>query len=190
MSNKILKFPVLFSLIALLVTSCARNLSSNTYVDSSTAGVVYEGTIISARQVTVKDSDKLGEKPGLGTLGGGALGGIAASNIGKGKGSAASSVGGAVAGAVLGTWLQDQLSTQQGMEYIVKISEDNLDNVEKNYNSTKLTNPSVSEKITGSAKIGLKTKTISVVQGADTVFTPGQKVYVIYNDDRPRITPR
>ena len=181
----------LTAVLALTTVACAKNLSGSTYVDSSTAGIVYEGVIISSRPVTIKDA-KLNEGAGgLGTIGGGVAGGIAGSNIGKGKGSSAGAVGGAIAGAVLGHIIEDQLNTQQGYEYIVKINEDNSDDSfeEKNSNSNR-DESSVGSKVRNSTKLGLKSRTLSIVQGADTVFSPGQQVYVIYNDDRPRITPR
>ena len=176
--------------LSLSLSSCAKNLNNNAYTENSTVGIVYEGTVLSARQVIINANDKLGDKPGLGTLAGGLGGGIAGSEVGKGKGSAAGAVGGAVAGAVIGAIIDQQLNKQQGMEYIVKLSDDSLsDAVEGNNKTIKLGGDSVSDKIRSSTKLGMKSKIISVVQGLDQVVQPGQKVYVIYNDDRPRVVP-
>ncbi len=182
------KLPILAFTLALVLTSCAKRMGNEVYTDSSTAGIVYEGTIISARPVTIKDTDELGEKPGLGALGGGIAGGIGGSNIGKGKGSAAAAVGGAIAGAVVGAIIEDQLKTQQGMEYIVRLSEDSIgaDSIESTHTNAR----SVSQQIRGSTKLGLKSRTISVIQGIDGgTFSTGTRVFVIYNDDRPRVVP-
>jgi outer membrane lipoprotein SlyB len=177
--------------IAVATTACAKNLGNATYLDNSTVGIVYEGVILSSRPVTIKSDKSDGDQMGLGTLGGGALGGVAGSNIGKGKGSSAGAVGGAIAGAVLGHIIEDQLNTQQGFEYIVKLNDDSLseegDESTTNYNKDE---SSVSSKLRNSTKIGLKSRAISVVQADAQPFTPGQQVYVIYNDDRPRITPK
>ncbi len=183
--------PILALTLALVLTSCAKQIGGSTYVSSASTGIVYEGMIISARPVTIKDSDKLGEKPGVGMLGGGVLGGIGGSNIGKGKGSSAAAVGGALAGAVVGAMIEDQLNTQQGMEYIVRLSEDSLsDSDNETHENVSVGGKTISQKIQGSTKMGLKSRTISVVQGMqDGTFSTGTKVFVIYNDDRPRIVP-
>jgi hypothetical protein len=76
------------------------------------------------------------------------------------------------------------------MEYIVKLDQNNID--EKSKTSTVNKNSSgasISDKVTGSTKLGLKSKTISVVQGMDNPLQAGQRVYVIYNDNRPRVIP-
>lgn len=184
------KLPILALTLALVLTSCAKQMGNSTYVNSASTGIVYEGVIISARPVTIKDSDKLGEKPGLGALGGGVAGGIGGSNIGKGKGSAAAAVGGAIAGAVVGAMVEDALNTQQGMEYIIRLSDDSTDESSAGFSSKNMRNPSVSEQIRGSTKLGMKSRTISVVQGLqDGSFSTGTRVFVIYNDDRPRVVP-
>jgi outer membrane lipoprotein SlyB len=181
-------FLALFSVAFL--SSCGRNLQSNNYVDSSTVGIVYEGTVVSARQVTIKSSDKLGEKPGIGTLGGAVAGGLAGSEVGKGKGSSAGAVGGALAGAVLGALIEDQLGQQQGMEYLVRLSDDSLAEIDSDQNKNYRINSSdVESKLRGSTKMGLKSKVISVVQGMENPVQVGQRVFVVYNDDRPRVVP-
>ena len=156
----------------LMLSGCARNLDTNNYVSSSTSGVVLEGVVVSARAVTVSDTDRLGGN-GAGIIGGGIAGGVAGSTIGQGKGAVLGAVGGAAIGAVAGAVIQDQLSTSDGMEYIVKLKDENIGSPYK-------TRPAAQS----------KTELISVVQGKDVVFSAGQKVYVIYNDDRPRMTAR
>ena len=183
----------LFSLAlsAMLVLSgCARQMGANNYTSSSAGGVVLEGTIVSARAVTVKDTDKLQDNA-MGGLAGGAVGGIGAHSVGKGTGNAAATVGGAIAGAVIGAMIQDELGTSDGMEYIVKLAK-NDDSEEKATRTTDV-NISRGNKVEDKIKNNIKTKgtssrLISVIQGKDVIYTPGQHVYIVYSDDRPRIT--
>jgi outer membrane lipoprotein SlyB len=173
-------------------TSCAKDLGGSTYVDSANAGVVLEGTVVSARPVKIKSSDKLGGagSNGLGMLGGGAMGGIAGNSLGKGTGNAAATVGGAILGAVIGNVIEDQLGQSEGVEYIVKVSDDNMSTGDSSDENVSIsTGNSIKNKITNNTKIKAKTKMVSVVQGKDQIFSPGQKVYVIYSDDRPRLAP-
>lgn len=180
----------LFSLAlsAILVLSgCARQMGANTYTSSSAGGVVLEGTIVSARAVTIKDSDKLQDNT-MGGLAGGAVGGVGASNIGKGSGSTAATVGGALVGAVAGAFIQDALSTSEGMEYIVKLDKGN-EAPEKTVTIHHVKDTTVEDKMRNSIKTqGTSSNLISVIQGKDVIYTPGQHVYVVYADDRPRIT--
>ncbi len=187
-SFKLLSLAVVASLV---LSSCARRMDSSSYVSSASTGLVYEGVILSARPVTINDSDTAGGQPGLGTLGGGLAGGIGGSQIGKGKGSAVGAVGGAVAGAVIGSLLEDRLKTQNGFEYIVKLSDGNMGAApSESSRSYNVGGQKVSQKIQNSTSVGLTSRTISVVQGADVQYAVGSPVYVIYNDDRPRIVPR
>jgi outer membrane lipoprotein SlyB len=104
-----------------MLAGCARNLEQDVYTSGNTVGKVVQGVIVSARPVTVKDQDDT-SNAGVGALGGGVAGGVAGSAIGKGKGSALAAVGGAIAGAVIGAYAEDALSTQSGMEYVVKLA--------------------------------------------------------------------
>jgi outer membrane lipoprotein SlyB len=181
-----------FALVVMLgLTGCARNMNSNVYTSSSAGGVALEGTVVSSRAITIKDADKLQDNA-LGGIAGAAVGGIGASNVGKGSGNTAATVGGALAGAAIGALIQDELGTSQGMEYIVKLDK-NADSEDSDDISRRETTISRGSKIQDKLKNQVKTKgtssrLVTVIQGADVVYTPGQRVYVIYNDDRPRIT--
>lgn len=175
---------------ALVLTGCARNMNSNVYTSSSAAGLVLEGTVVSARAITIKDTDKLQDNA-LGGVAGAAVGGIGASNIGKGSGNTAATVGGALAGAALGALLQDELSTSQGMEYVVRLDKnaDSEDSSGDELTITRSNTNTVQDKLKSKIKTkGTSSRMISVIQGNDIVYTPGQRVFVIYSDDRPRIT--
>ncbi len=55
-------FPKLFNVLlvaSLMLTACARDMSSDVYTSGAASGKVLEGTIVSARPVTIKENDKL-----------------------------------------------------------------------------------------------------------------------------------
>lgn len=184
-----MKFSHLILIGALVMTaSCARKLSPNEYIDSSTSGMVLEGVIVSARPVTVRGSDNLGDN-GAGLLGGGLVGGIAGNQFGGGSGNTAATVGGVLVGAALGSVLQDQLSNDAGMEYIVKLNSNNIDK-DSGYKEELTVNSGSKKPSTKTINSNLKSELISVVQGADVAFAKGTPVYIVYSDDRPRLIAR
>ncbi len=111
---------ILILCLGIILTGCAANLDNNRYATSATGQInsVSEGVIISARPVTVST-----ENGGVGTLAGGIAGGVLGNTVG---GSSVANTLGAVGGAVLGGYLggkaQQGLSTQGGIEYIVKLN--------------------------------------------------------------------
>ncbi len=182
---------IFFVLIcSVFLVSCHRNMDSSVYTQQNTIGVVVEGVVVSARQVKVKEAERLQDNA-LGGLAGGAGGAVAGSGIGKGRGSTLAGIGGAVAGAVAGAMIQDALSTTTAMEYIVKITSED-DSANSRRNDLRLARNSVSQNVKNSIDTGnTKTKLISVVQGMDVVFGVGQPVYVAYSDDnRARLIAR
>lgn len=194
MKKVVFKFVTIVAVASVFLTGCARNLGANTYVSSATVGKVLEGTVISATAVTIKDTDQLG-KNGVGTLGGGIMGGILGSSIGKGKGSSLGAGAGAIAGGLAGAYIQDKLSTSQGFQYVVRLDPKYISEVPKsNTVSTKNINinrtTSVDDEIKSSIAVeNTRTDLLSVVQGGDVVIGVGQRVLIIYNNDRPRLTP-
>ncbi len=177
---------ILFALLVpIFLISCSRDLSSANYVDSSTAGVVLEGMIMSKRAVRIKANE--GNEPNVGTLAGGALGGVGGNSFGKGTGKGAATIGGVIAGALIGTALQNEFSTQNGFEYIVKVKDDNMSDIEESRRNYSVNNNTIKNKIVGSMQTNTKTKIISVIQAGNDNLGIGQKVYVIYSDDRPRV---
>jgi outer membrane lipoprotein SlyB len=181
------KLFVAVSIASLLgLSGCARDLDSSTYVDSSTVGLVLEGVVISARPVKVKGADKLGNNK-TGMLAGGAAGAVGGSMVGQGGGQVAAAVGAGLVGAALGALAESELSTSDGIEYIVKVSKENLGANDRSNSSVNFGNNSVDNKLKNSVQTSMKTEMISVVQGKDVILPVGQKVYVIYSDDRPRL---
>ena len=61
----------------------------------------------------------------IGTVGGGALGGIAGSTVGGGSGRAVASAIGAVAGAVIGSKVEEKASQVDALELVIKKDDGN-----------------------------------------------------------------
>lgn len=108
-------------------TGCAREISPDVYSADHVgeASVSFSGTIISTRQITVQDKERLQENT-LGIVGGGVGGVLAGSKIGKGTGNSAAMIGGALVGATAGAFAEKALKTQQGTEYIVQLDNGEL----------------------------------------------------------------
>ena len=179
--RKLLLLPAL-----LLCAACARNMNSNVYSDSATPGKVLEGTVISARPVTIKAHDKLQDNT-LGGVGGGVAGGLLGSQVGNGGGSVAGAIGGALLGAVGGALAEDALGSSDGTEYLIKLDKKYLQ--EYHTISKKIVSNgknSVEQGMT-STDVPSKTDIVSVAQAPDESIRKGSRVYVIYNDDRPRV---
>jgi outer membrane lipoprotein SlyB len=102
------------------LTACTPNISPDV-VSASGANQVQnaeEGTVISKRAVTVKPNNTA-----VGTLTGAGLGAIGGSQIGGGDTRYATGLIGAVAGGLAGSMIQDKLTTQKGIEYVVKLDQ-------------------------------------------------------------------
>ena len=75
------------------------------------------GTVAAVRTVTIQDD----QSSGVGTLGGAALGGVAASTIGGGRGSILASIGGALLGGIVGNAVENRMGKTQGLEITVQL---------------------------------------------------------------------
>jgi len=110
-------------LLVLVVSSCTRRISPNTYSAASVgeASQTFRGVVIGLRQIEVKEAERLQDNSmgmGVGALAGGALG----SQIGSGtSANVVGAVVGALAGGTAGTFLQDSMGTQDGIEYTVQL---------------------------------------------------------------------
>lgn len=107
------------SALSLLAAACTPNINSNHYNTSAagTVGQVMPCTVVSVRQVNVSSSDS-STGAVLGAIGGG----VAGSTIGRGRGSVLGALGGAALGGVAGNYAQEGLTSQTGVEYIVKLN--------------------------------------------------------------------
>jgi outer membrane lipoprotein SlyB len=178
MKNIVLLATSIVSII-LLLSGCARDLSSSVYTSDSTLSLTMEGTVLSARDITIKGNDKLSENT-TGMLAGGLLGGVAGANVGSGNGQTAAIAGAAIAGAVLGTIAENKLSQKQGKEYIIKVDTSKLKH--DYYEGS----DSMRDAISAATTNGL----ITIVQGAENPLSEGQGVYVIFSDKRTRVIPK
>ncbi len=108
------------SLIGLLsLAGCASNVGSTDYNGAQTRSVqeVSYGVVTNVRQVNIQDNNNLP----IGALAGAAVGGLAGSQVGGGNGRIAGGVLGAVLGGVGGSAIQNQVSSQKGLEITVKL---------------------------------------------------------------------
>lgn len=77
------------------------------------------GTIESVRAVKIQADN--GQPSGLGALGGGALGAIAASSIGGGRGALLTGIAGGLGGAVAGNAIEGGIAKRNGLEITVRL---------------------------------------------------------------------
>lgn len=115
MMNKMF-FSLAFS--TLLLAGCASNINSDHYTTSATGKVstVSQCTVLSMRYVGVSDNS------GAGTMIGGIAGGVAGSTIGGGSTAhTLGAVGGALLGGLVGSAAEQGLSSQTGIEYVLKL---------------------------------------------------------------------
>ena len=106
------------SAVTILLSACAPNINSNHYATSNTGAVgqVMACTVVNVRQVNVSSTDSSSGAV-LGAIGGG----VAGSTIGHGRGSVLGALGGAALGGIAGNMAQEGLTSQTGVEYVVKL---------------------------------------------------------------------
>ncbi|MHB1678291.1 MAG: outer membrane lipoprotein [Sulfuriferula sp.] len=103
----------------LSLAGCASNVGSTDYGSSQVRSVqeVSYGVVTNVRQVTIQGGNKLP----VGGLAGAAAGGIAGSEVGGGNGQIVGAVLGAVLGGIGGNALQNDVTSQKGLEITVKL---------------------------------------------------------------------
>ena len=176
MNMKIKKNALVIVLMSFLFASCSRDLDNSMYTSSNTTNLTMEGVVISTRAVKIKETDKL-EDNKMGMLAGGVLGGVAGTGVGGGTGKGLAIVGGAIGGAALGALAQKALSNSKGIEYIVKVDT-------SNFKDTYFDGNAAMRNVIATAKVnGL----LTVVQGQENPIGVGQKVYVIFSENRTRV---
>jgi outer membrane lipoprotein SlyB len=114
----------LTALVVAALAGCATKESgSGTYKQGETGReqTVRMATVESVRPVSIS-----GNRSGLGTLAGGAVGGIAGSDVGHGKGSAVAAVLGGVVGAIGGEALEERATRHEGVEITVRLENGEL----------------------------------------------------------------
>ena len=104
--------------IAVAITGCAQSTSGRSYTEKNSrrSYEVLMGTLIDVRDVVIERDER-----GVGTVTGAALGGIAASNVGKGRGKLAATIIGAVAGGIIGKKVEGEVTKEQGVELLIDL---------------------------------------------------------------------
>lgn len=103
-----------------LLSGCPASMSASSYTrdQARTAQNVEFGQVESVREVQIE-----GTKSGVGTLAGGAIGGVLGNEVGAGTGRTLATIGVGLAGAVAGSAIEEGVTRQPGLEITV-----NLDN--------------------------------------------------------------
>lgn len=165
--------------LSLGLTACAPNISPDT-VSASEANDVQsavEGIIVSKRVVTVKGDSNL-----LGTGVGAVAGGIAGSALGGGRGKLLTTLGGAVVGGAAGNLIEDKMQTQQGIEYVVKLTQEQGPTTTISTNGSASNSSGYDAKNRSTTTISSKSaanRYVNIIQGqGQQVLQVGQKVLV------------
>ncbi|MFO1381937.1 MAG: glycine zipper 2TM domain-containing protein [Chitinivorax sp.] len=105
---------------AVLLGGCAGSLTGETYSreNARVMQTVQRATVTSVRLVKLE-----GTNSGIGTVAGAGLGGIAGSEMGRGRGSAAGAIAGVVLGGIIGTAMENKGTQTQGIEVTVKMND-------------------------------------------------------------------
>lgn len=158
---------------------CARDLSNTTYTSDSTLNVVLEGIILSKRNVKIKESERLGDNTtgaAVGALGTGALLAGNSNDLGV-------VIGGAVVGGVIGSIAQSALSSNNGVEYIVKVDTSKMD--KEYYEGSRL----MRNAIAAVRATGIVTVVQSKQSKKEVPMSEGQNVLLIISEKRTRVIP-
>jgi len=102
----------------LVLSGCPASMSGGAYSrdQAREAQEVRLGYVESVRQVLIE-----GTRSGVGAVGGAALGGVAGSTIGRGRGQVAGAIGGAVLGGLAGSAIEENATRQPGLEITVQL---------------------------------------------------------------------
>ncbi len=113
-----LKVVGIMLLAGVALGGCASSLSGSAYSRSQARQVeeVRMGTVESVRQVQIE-----GTKTPVGTVAGAAVGGLAGSELGQGRGSTVGAILGAVGGGLAGSAIEEGVTRQPGLEITVKL---------------------------------------------------------------------
>lgn len=158
------------TMLLLNLTACAPNISPDT-VSASNANAIQaavEGTIVSKRIVTVRGDNNI-----VGTGIGAAAGGIAASTIGGGKGQLLATLGGAVLGGATGHVVQDKMQTQQSIEYVVRLAQ-------QESGTTTIKTEGMNTSMTTVSRTSAQDRYVTLIQGqGQQALQVGQKVLIV-----------
>lgn len=103
-----------------LIAGCASHSASSqvyTYGQAQREQVVRHGTVESVRPISIRSD----QTSGIGAVSGAAMGGVAASSIGGGRGKILATMGGALLGGLAGDTIEDRVQRSQGLEITVRM---------------------------------------------------------------------
>lgn len=103
-----------------VLAGCANDSASGSvysYGQAQREQIVRLGTVESVRPVIIQQD----RTSGGGVLAGGALGGVAASTIGRGTGNVLATIGGGLLGAAAGNAVENRMGKTQGLEITVRL---------------------------------------------------------------------
>ncbi len=101
-----------------LLSGCPASMSASAYTrdQARSAQNVEFGTVQSVREVQIE-----GTKSGVGTVAGGAVGGVLGNEVGAGTGRTLATIGGGLAGALAGSAIEEGATRQRGLEITVRL---------------------------------------------------------------------
>lgn len=101
-----------------LLSGCPASMSASDYTrdQARAAQNVEHGIVQSVREVRIE-----GTKSPVGTLAGGAVGGVLGSQVGRGAGRTLATIGGGLAGAAAGSAIEEGATRQPGLEITVRL---------------------------------------------------------------------
>ena len=110
------------ALLSVVISGCAPRLGGSDYSVGGVGEVstTLEGVVIAKRTVRLNGMDN--SQPGVGAVAGGLGGALAGNAIGKGHGRSLATAGGALAGAFAGHFVEQGMKDQDGFEYQVKLT--------------------------------------------------------------------
>lgn len=167
--KKTLLVSTMLILATLGSTGCTPNISPDVTQASNANEVqtALEGVIVSKRLVTVKGDNMLG------TLAGAGLGAIAGSAVGGGdRMHLLMGATGALAGGAAGNAISDKMTTQQGIEYVIRLTQTDSGAVTVKRQGFRASTTTISSQSAAN-------RYVTVVQGQGAQALPvGQKVLV------------
>lgn len=118
-----MKTHALILILVVLFAGCATSKSGDVYTrdQARREQTIRMGVVESVRPVLME-----GTKSPVGTVAGAAVGGLAGSTLGGGRGSSVAAVLGAVAGGLAGSALEEGVTRKQAMEITVKMDSGQL----------------------------------------------------------------
>ncbi|MGY0218858.1 hypothetical protein ACWJJH_15940 [Endozoicomonadaceae bacterium StTr2] len=108
----------LIAVMVMLLAGCMADLTGTAYSRGEARQVqtVRYGVVKELELVKIE-----GTQSGIGAATGAAVGGIAASDLGGGKGSTIYSIAGAIGAGLLGNWAEERLTRKQGVNITVQL---------------------------------------------------------------------